>query len=66
MGELIQKIRDGGVTVLLVEHDMSLVMSICDEILVLDHGDRLAEGPPDEIRRNEAVLTAYLGQEAED
>ncbi len=65
MGALIQSIRDGGVTVLLVEHDMSLVMSICDEILVLDHGDRLAEGPPDEIRHNEAVLAAYLGQEAD-
>ncbi len=65
MGTLIESIRDGGVTVLLVEHDMSLVMSICDEILVLDHGDRLAEGPPDDIRRNEEVLAAYLGQEAE-
>ena len=65
MGTLIQTIREDGVTVLLVEHDMSLVMNICDEILVLDHGDRLAEGPPEEVRRNEAVLTAYLGQEAD-
>ncbi len=66
MGELIQRVRDGGVTVLLVEHDMSLVMGICDEILVLDHGERLAEGTPREIRSNEDVLAAYLGQEADD
>lgn len=66
MGEIIQQIRESGVTVLLVEHDMSLVMNICDEILVLDRGQRLAEGPPAEIRTNEAVLVAYLGEEAVD
>ncbi|MFW6437969.1 MAG: ABC transporter ATP-binding protein [Armatimonadota bacterium] len=66
MGKLIQQIRADGVTVLLVEHDMSLVMTICEEILVLDSGRFLAEGPPDEIRSNAQVLAAYLGAEAVD
>jgi branched-chain amino acid transport system ATP-binding protein len=65
MGEIIQQTREGGVTVLLVEHDMSLVMSICEEILVLDGGRRLAEGPPEQIRHDERVLAAYLGEEAD-
>jgi len=62
MGELIQEIRAGGVTVLLVEHDMSLVMDISDEILVLDGGQRLAEGTPEQVRNDERVLAAYLGE----
>lgn len=66
MGEIIRGIRDSGVTVLLVEHDMSLVMGISEEILVLDQGMRLAEGPPDEIREDERVLAAYLGEEVLD
>jgi len=65
MGELIRQVRDDGITVLLVEHDMSLVMGISDEILVLDHGVRLAEGLPAEIRTDERVLAAYLGEEAD-
>ncbi|NLO08014.1 MAG: ABC transporter ATP-binding protein [candidate division WS1 bacterium] len=66
IAELIQEIRSRGITVLLVEHDMSLVMSISDEILVLDGGRRLAEGLPKEIRTDERVLAAYLGEEADD
>jgi branched-chain amino acid transport system ATP-binding protein len=66
MGEIITDIRDSGVTVLLVEHDMSLVMSISEEILVLDRGQFLAEGTPEQIRSNEQVLAAYLGEEAVD
>lgn len=66
MGELIRQIRDAGVTVLLVEHDMSLVMGISEEILVLDRGERLAEGPPEAIQRDERVLAAYLGEETEE
>lgn len=62
MGEIIEEIRTGGVTVLLVEHDMSLVMNISDEILVLDRGQRLAEGTPEEVRTDERVLAAYLGE----
>lgn len=65
MGELIQRVRDDGVTVLLVEHDMSLVMGISDEILVLDHGERLAEGAPAQIRNDPRVLAAYLGEETD-
>ncbi len=63
VGEIIHSIRDGGVTVLLVEHDMSLVMNISGEILVLDGGQRLAEGRPDEVRNDERVLAAYLGED---
>ena len=59
---LIKKIRDNwGITVLLVEHDMKTVMSLCDKITVLDFGQKLAEGIPDEIINNEKVIEAYLG-----
>ena len=50
-----------GVTVLLVEHDMKLVMSLSDHIVVLDHGRKIAEGAPDSVRQNPAVVQAYLG-----
>ena len=59
---LIKRINQAGITILLVEHDMSLVMDISDEILVLDYGKKIAEGAPDEIRRNEDVITVYLGR----
>jgi len=59
---LIKKIRDNwGITVLLVEHDMKTVMGLCDKITVLDFGEKLAEGFPDEIINNEKVIEAYLG-----
>lgn len=61
LGELIRKIRDRGVTVMLVEHDMSLTMSVCDRIIVLDQGGKLAEGTPREIQTNTSVMAAYLG-----
>ncbi|WP_407123294.1 ABC transporter ATP-binding protein [Bradyrhizobium sp. STM 3561] len=61
--ELIVKLAKSGITVVLVEHDMRLVMSIAECILVLDHGKRLAEGTPDEIRVNRDVIAAYLGSE---
>jgi len=66
MSELIEKIRDSGVTVFVVEHDMDLVMSICDKIIVLDQGIKIAEGTPKEIQTNEAVITAYLGTEIDE
>lgn len=66
MSDLIVKIRDSGVTVFVVEHDMDLVMSICDKIIVLDQGMKIAEGTPKEIQTNEAVINAYLGTEIDE
>jgi branched-chain amino acid transport system ATP-binding protein len=63
LGGLICRIRDTGITVILVEHDMSLTMEICDEILVMDYGRILAEGSPQEIQQNPEVIAAYLGEE---
>jgi ABC-type branched-subunit amino acid transport system ATPase component len=63
LGELIESIRQTGVTILLVEHDMSLVMDISDRVLVLDHGVPLAEGSPREIQENEKVIATYLGSD---
>jgi len=65
MAEIIRKIRDQGITVLLVEHRMDLVMSISDEIVVLNYGEKIAEGAPDEIKNNQKVIDAYLGEEIE-
>ena len=62
--ELIRKIRDSGVTIVLVEHDMPMVMSVSDRIIVLNYGRIIAEGPPEVIRKDPAVIEAYLGQGA--
>ena len=62
--EFILKVRDMGYTILLIEHDMRLVMNICDRIHVLDHGALIAQGVPAEIRSNPDVIAAYLGKEA--
>jgi branched-chain amino acid transport system ATP-binding protein len=62
----IVRIRGRGITVMLVEHDMSLVMGISDEVLVLNYGKKIAEGPPREIQKNPLVIAAYLGEEGED
>jgi len=64
LGELIQRIRGLGVTVMLVEHDMNLIMDISDRILVLHYGQVLASGTPAEIKENGVVIEAYLGAES--
>jgi len=59
--ELLVKIKDGGKTVLLIEHDVKLMMGLCDRITVLEYGKRIAEGAPSEIQKDPAVIAAYLG-----
>ena len=61
MMEIVRKVRDRGITLLLVEHDMQAVMGLCDRITVLDFGRLLTEGTPDEVRRHPGVIEAYLG-----
>jgi branched-chain amino acid transport system ATP-binding protein len=58
---LIRRIRERGVTILLVEHDMRAVMGLCERITVLNFGEKITEGTPDEIKENEQVIEAYLG-----
>ena len=58
---LLDKIRAQGITVLLVEHDMRMVMGVSDRVVVLNHGKIIAEGPPGEIQANPEVIRAYLG-----
>ena len=63
LGGVIRRIQAAGITVLLIEHHMDLVMGISDHVLVLDYGEKIAEGTPDAIRRNPKVIAAYLGVE---
>ncbi|MDR1412492.1 MAG: ABC transporter ATP-binding protein [Actinomycetes bacterium] len=61
LGAHVRRVRQMGITVLLVEHDLGLVMSLCDEVVVLDHGRKIAEGPARLVQRDEAVIAAYVG-----
>ena len=65
VAQLIYQIRDRGTTVLLVEHDMELVMKVSEEILVLNYGEKIAEGSPEEVKNNQKVIDAYLGEEVD-
>jgi len=61
--DLIRQVRDQDIGVLLIEHNMQVVMDLCERIVVLDHGSKIAEGSPEEIRSNPQVIQAYLGKE---
>ncbi|SFG45922.1 ABC transporter ATP-binding protein [Sulfitobacter dubius] len=64
LSDLIKKIRDLGTSVLVIEHHMALIMEVCDRIVVLNFGQKIAEGTPEEIRNNPVVIDAYLGEAA--
>jgi branched-chain amino acid transport system ATP-binding protein len=60
--ELVTKIRDKGITIFMIEHVMKAIMSICDRLIVLHHGEKIAEGTPQEITNNQTVIEVYLGK----
>jgi branched-chain amino acid transport system ATP-binding protein len=60
--DMIMKIRDGGASVLIIEHNMRLMMRLCDRIVALNFGEKIGEGTPEEIKKNQAVIDAYLGR----
>jgi branched-chain amino acid transport system ATP-binding protein len=62
MMDLLHRIREGGITIMYVEHDMKAIMAVCDRITVLNFGQKLAEGKPEEIQNDESVVEAYLGK----
>jgi len=63
LAELIRNLKKQGLTILMVEHDMNLTMDLADEVIVLDQGEKIAQGTPREIQRDEKVIAVYLGGE---
>ena len=63
MLELVQKLKEDKMTIVIIEHDMEAIMSICDKIIVLNQGEKIAEGKPEEIQNNKEVVEAYLGKD---
>jgi branched-chain amino acid transport system ATP-binding protein len=64
LGKRLRQLADAGHSMLLIDHDMGFVMSVCDRIFVLEFGKLIAAGPPDQVRKDPSVVTAYLGSAA--